>query len=441
VALGLLALFALAILALAGVAWRAHHRHDLALATYRAARAAHRAAHPRASPGDAAVWAAISTQVRALERARDAAYAGEDRAVAAWRRGSAEPPPAVAAFSAAHAAELADLRARLHTRPPLAADAGELSSVTGSLVTLSHASDLIADDARAASNPVSDLRALDDALAIAHAAPWVVSAMIGEHIGDDRDAAYLAATLARHDEADGTGAWIREGSRQLGWLGDALANERDDFVGPRFDRFIGLDLDDLAREYLNVQGPIGMGDRWDSWWAQQALPEEALGEIQALDEGQARLRDLQGRLDHVDPNQPILDAGSLAQLQTENWIRQAAANALAAETRERLRRAAAIALWIQEDTGALPADEAALRLASADLADAPDRLRLRYERLGPDRFRVTVDPATALPEYAWPGMASTSRLGAPPAAQPGLSREGTTLELVRSGPGMPWAVQ
>ncbi len=69
---------------------------------------------------------------------------------------------------------------------------------------------------------------------------------------------------------------------------------------------------------------------------------------------------------------------------------------------ERLRHLAVEVIRMARSQGSLPAEEAGLLpflKKPGSLAAGGDDLRLRYEKLGPHRFRVSVDPQSAVPRY------------------------------------------
>jgi hypothetical protein len=439
IASALAATVLLAGIGLVGTACWAHHRFTRDLAEYQQLRARHQPRPPTIPICDEATraeWTRWITAIAAIQRELGENDAANDD-LKQWRRNGGNPPAKVRLALAAHVEDLARLRAFLARHPALSDDAVDTTALSQRLQAIGAAARLLADSARASADPGADLRALDDLLATAHASPFMLSQMFAMAVGNQRDDAYLAAAMARRDPADLGAAWLAERDRQLGWFTDAIASERDGFAIPRYDHLLGLDADAYQREVM----PAASG--WDAWWSRQSLPAEALGSISALDAGEARMRELEGKLTEpkIDPS-GWYDPQTLAHDETQYWLASTANQALLSATRERLRRAAAMALHVQEESGELPADEAALAQAWTGLGlDAgQDRLRLHYERLGPDRFRVSVDPATPTPEFVPTSQLAGSGYGKP-AGPLGMSRDGTTLELWRPTPQAPWAIQ
>lgn len=106
--------------------------------------------------------------------------------------------------------------------------------------------------------------------------------------------------------------------------------------------------------------------------------------------------------------------------------------ALEADAHQRLTRLAVRVILLAEQ-GPLPADGAELlrRLENTKALDpGGDHLRLYYQRLAEDRFRLGVDPASPIPDFDAPGhMPARCRLSGKPASKKPLVMDRCEMEL------------
>ncbi len=276
-----------------------------------------------------------------------------------------------------------------------------------------------------ADQPTSDLAALDGMSASFAASATMIDAMIAIALDAIRDEAYLRlAVLGRLDDAAAQ-RWLREEPRAITIMADALRGDRLLGVTPLMaderaqtlasgDLF-GLDLDPAQR----------------ALWFIFTSHDCATG-LRLHQHAEERLRRLR-------PDAPSWQTQHRGMYGAGFFIfanlGESAIMAWEYDTTHRLRR---LGLRLMMSAQAVPADHDAFVAAYANdihLAAGPDRASLVYERLSERRFRLSIDPATPVPDFADPArIPGRVMLGKPskrigkPARAPVLDVSGIHVE-------------
>lgn len=252
-----------------------------------------------------------------------------------------------------------------------------------------------------AEDPTADLDALDALVTDFAPSATPIDAMIRIALDAIRDEAYLRlAVLHRLDEGRAT-RWMAESPIGLAAVADALRGER-------LLSTATLIADERVTTYAMSEWVGGVGPR-AMWYVFTGHD----GAIAARLEAHA-----EERLRHLRPDAPnwqdaydrMRGAGrvvipNIGEMATTAWEN---------DTAHRIKRLAGRIIL----AGApLPADHAAFAARYADdaqVAGGPDRATLIYERLSDHRFRLGLDPATPVPDFADPKrIAARAMLGKP----------------------------
>ncbi|HYE04699.1 MAG TPA: hypothetical protein VEL07_04180 [Planctomycetota bacterium] len=239
--------------------------------------------------------------------------------------------------------------------------------------------------------------ALDDLAALCRGfrdSPTLIEALILIALERERDDAHLRLAALGRLAPPRCEAWAREGLDLLAVVGDGLRGERL-LYGPavaaefRREPFSPLLAD-------SGFATMGWSDRLlHAIWAGHDCALAA----ELLHGAETRLRTRHGAM-------PRWPTGTWARLGHGHTffpnLVESAVTAWDYETAQRIRRLAACVLI---DPSALPDDHAAFVARFADhpcWTPGPDRAALVYERLSATRFRVSLDPATPLPDFGVP---------------------------------------
>ncbi len=250
-------------------------------------------------------------------------------------------------------------------------------------------------------------------------------------IQDHRDQAYRTIALQGRLPDDLRVAWAAEVPAAYDGIAAAFETERAVF-------------NDLwARTCLTMSwstaafssDPAGIsGDPWTplqivggTWmWATGMLDCATIAEVQA--HTSARLR-----RERLDPISATLDQRMqfvIARISLPNLL-MCASTAVKTTASHRIERLA-VRLVTDSPRLGLPADEAELlaRFGPHSLAAVDDLVALRYERLADDRFRLSIDPGTPVPDFADAALVrSWSVAFGRPAVSDPLTHGGGSLEI------------
>lgn len=303
----------------------------------------------------------------------------------------------------------------------LAVHAPSLLSVRDLATWLRHAA-VLAEDPRP---HLADLEAL---LAAMEQPATLIEALIAMGVADLRDRAHLDLALRGRLDPDAATGWLREGSPALAMMASGFAGERALLVDAS-----AASAEDLGLFEMDpTLDPSVLGV--PRWRAHLETWVRGLSDCAVLADYEGHWSDrLRGLRPDAPPHQAMVARrlGLLGRMSVQNLV-HVAGTALEADARDRMARLA-VRIVAHAWRDGLPADHEALltRLGSADCSPAGDHLHLRYERLGSDRFRLAVDPASPLPDFDDPTrMPERSKaLGAPPSTAPLVRSRAGGIEL------------
>ena len=235
-----------------------------------------------------------------------------------------------------------------------------------------------------------------DALVTAMDRPGsVIDAMIALAIHAIRSRAYGDLALRDRLTDQRAAAWLSESPIALNLLADGIDGERALFLDASAtwveeSTIFNLDLN----PYINLSGQSGWSTRVDIW-------RTCLDDCTRIAQHNLHLTDrLRGRRPDPLPDTSSFQTklGAYGRLHAD-WSHSGAV-ALNTDCGLRMARLAVRVLQLARQRG-LPADQAALEaiVGTRDFRPPGDQLHLRYEALGKDRFRITFDPASPLPNF------------------------------------------
>lgn len=241
----------------------------------------------------------------------------------------------------------------------------------------------------------------------------LIDAMIALALADIRNRAYVDLALRGGLSNQRAVAWLSESPRSLELVAEGIDGERALFIDGTA-AWVGestpFDLDRSGT--LNHSGPSGWLSHLDIW-------VRGLDDCARMAEHNLHLAD---RLRGLRPDAPSsiqAKLGALGRLGMAS-LSQCSLTAHEADAGERMARLALRVLMLARQSG-LPPDHTALETAVGTVECRPvgDRLRLRYEPLGTDRFRITIDPASPLLDFDDPTRmkARSSAAGTPRARE------------------------
>lgn len=244
----------------------------------------------------------------------------------------------------------------------------------------------------------------------------LIDAMITIAIADIRNRAYVDVALRGGLTEQCAAAWLGERPRSLDLVAEGIDGERALFIDGTAAWVGESTLFDLDRNgTLNHSGPSGWLSHLDIW-------VRGLNDCARMAEHHLHHAD---RLRGLRPDAPLHSSsmqaklGALGRLGMAS-LSQCSLTAREADAGERMARLALRVLMLARQSG-LPPDHTALETAmgTAECRPVGDRLRLRYEPLGTDRFRITIDPASPLLDFDDPTRmkARSSAAGTPRARE------------------------
>ena len=253
----------------------------------------------------------------------------------------------------------------------------------------------------------------------------LMDAMMEVAVASIRDRAYLELAVRGALPGDAAARWLAEPSRALERLAPAYAVDRALFSS--------------YGDYLSQSSPWGLHTYaasayfdWSPWRTLQLWtfgPQER-AENAALQAHYAE------RLSGQRADAPVATGRRTSLWDQSASLQMCVITTLEADARQRMTRLAVEVLALAR-RGGLPADHAALltALGTARIQTPGDHLHLRYERLSAERFRLTVDPASPLPNFDDPSRMGerTKAIGTPPATAPMVSRTQHALEVPVTG--------
>ena len=250
-------------------------------------------------------------------------------------------------------------------------------------------------------------------------------------INDLRDQAYRTIALQGRLPDDLRTTWAAEPPAAYGWIADAFETERVVFNGVLAHTTLTMSWNGAAF----TSHPAGISrDPWTplhivggTWmWSTGMLDCATIAEVEA--HASARLR-----RERLDPVSTTLDHRMqfiIARISLPNLL-MCASTAVKSTASHRLERLA-VRLVSDLPRLGLPADEADLlaRLGPHTLAAVDDLVALRYERLADDRFRLSIDPGTPVPDFADAALISSwTRSFGRPAVGETLKHGSGSLEI------------
>lgn len=236
----------------------------------------------------------------------------------------------------------------------------------------------------------------------------LIDSMVLFRIHELRDQAYRTIALQGRLPDDLRAAWVAEPPAAYDWIADALETERAVFNGVFAKTFLTMSWSTAAFS----PDPLGMtGDSWTplnipsgTWmWSTALLDSATIAEVEA--HASARLR-----RERLDPISATLDHRIqfiIARISLPNLL-MCASNGVKTNASHRIERLA-VRLVSDLPRLGLPTDEADLlaQLGPHSLAAVDDLVALRYERLADDRFRLSIDPGTPVPDFADAALVSS----------------------------------
>jgi hypothetical protein len=251
-------------------------------------------------------------------------------------------------------------------------------------------------------DPAGELADLDRLVSITSHPLSLDAHFIGADVARTRDLAYLEAACRGLLTGDQQQRWLDNDPDLLSRLADSHRGWRISGVSSLADH-LRSKPGDMSWRYPprlslpllgGLEDVIGGGQLWLFGMDDCVVLEEAYAAVE--DRLRGRRDDVEYRL--VTPSRfrsPVAAAfGNLV---------ESIQSTLQAQTFQREVRLAVRCLEMARQRGHLPLDEqdfiAQLPVHDA-LADGKDRLLLRYEKLATDRFRITVDPQSPVPNYA-----------------------------------------
>jgi len=243
--------------------------------------------------------------------------------------------------------------------------------------------------ARIEADPLPFIDAYDHLLAALDGPRTRLQGLYAIEISRLRDQVYLTAALRGKLPADRAGVWTAEPSTACALLAEGLAGERALVAIPALAQQV--DRNPFSAMWGDANDDGSVWSRWRIWCA---FPDAAAEVIAAQ-------RDCINGL-NGDPawTWETRDVDGRATVRT--GLFDLSNTAVTADMFHRLARlAAAVGDW-QRREHELPADGTDLALISPVVGVAkPGEIALVYQRLGPDRFRIVVDPgqAQSLPRY------------------------------------------
>lgn len=276
-------------------------------------------------------------------------------------------------------------------------------------------------EAAVASDPRSALTDLDALMHRADQPLSLLDAMLLHGVGESRDRAYRTVALQGRLPPDLRLAWLAEAPLVYEWLASGFETDRVIFTDLMATTFESMSWTTAAFS----ADPTGMtGEAWTPMqvvngtygWSTMLHDCALIAEVQA--HLSARLR--RERLDPVSATLDQRMQGVIARISLPHQVMSAAV-AIKFTTQHRVDRLV-VRLLVDAPRLGLPRDEAELltRHGAQVLAPIDDLLGLRYEYLASDRFRLAIDPATPVPDFADAGIIHgwTTMFGKPPAAEP-----------------------
>lgn len=279
----------------------------------------------------------------------------------------------------------------------------------------------LAHEAAVASDPRTALSDLDSLVRRVHQPLSLLDAMLLQNVGETRDQAYRTLALQGRLPRDLRDAWLTESPQAHEWLANGFETERVIFTDLMAQTYATMswtmaafsaDPGGLTGEPWTPTQVVGGTVGWSTMLHDCALIAEVQAHLSArlrrerLDPVAATLEHrMQFPIARISLPGQLMSAGIVAKFTTHHRIDRLVVRLLADVPRL-----------------GMPPDEAALRVryGTQVLDPVDDLLGLRYEYLGSDRFRLSIDPGTPVPDFADAALvrAWTTAFGKPPARQP-----------------------
>jgi hypothetical protein len=251
--------------------------------------------------------------------------------------------------------------------------------------------DWLKRDALLSSSPAEDLSDLDRLChSLSHPA-LLIDASIAMAADDIRNQTYLELAIAGRLPASLKEKWIAEPSQERTMVADGFRGERIIFAPIRIAQLSG---------YLPTMGDdYGLSTRYIMEWPNGLKDFAALIDLESRFEARLRYEKAAQSINNDDLEAKIQSQsiGGFAKTIPFQY-----SLGLVGEARHRLARLAMRILGVTQKGNALPASlEELQNLIGKDSAFEPggDCLKLRYERIAPDRFSVSADPKGTFPPF------------------------------------------
>ena len=304
--------------------------------------------------------------------------------------------------------------------------------VIGDLMAARSLAQWFAHEAALAEDPRPALTDLDHLMRRFQQPLSLIDSMILIAIHDTRDQAYRTLALQGRLPDDLGKAWDAEIPMAYDSIASAFETERVVFNSLMAQSLLSMSWSSAA--FSSDPAGSGHGQPWTplqifaGTWMWSTGPHDCatIAEVEA--HASARLR--RERLDPVSATAEHRMQFIIARISLPNLLTCTSSSVKSAAI-HRIERLAVRLLTALPRQG-LPRDEAELlaQHGSQSLAASGDLPSLRYERLGDDRFRLSIDPATPVPDFADPTMvrAWASSFGRPAVSDP-LDQRNGSLEI------------